>query len=862
MVDHPNAILSDKLAVGYTSGPEFLTSTVSLSSGYEVRNARRAQPRWRFNFSIAEGHADGIRQMLDFYMGRRGRLYSWLLKDPWDYQLIDESILVAAGGETTAQIKKTYNVGGPAPITRTIRYIASGTLKVYVNGVLDSGATQTNGLVTLSSPLTIGQVVTIGSNASPTEYYFPVRFLNDFAGLQMSSQSANYGSIQSFDAIEVLEPAIIVPPQQESVGAAFGTSAASAVGASVAASVGAAAGTSSVGGVSQQPGDAVGSAQGTSTVSAVGASTVAATAIAAGSGAASGVGASTAAATGSAAGTATASGVATSPTATLTIASGTVASNLSAFPVYVDLSDMPSGFWSEAEADGGNIRVYQSDGVTQIPFDLVHIDTVNSVGKLFFKADLLAASNNVFKITCGVTSLNLLPPTDTYGRNNVWSDYHRVYVFPSGDDRTGSGESAKVAGATTSPYEFSLYATSPNLAVHQGCTWDGTHYYAVDDNKIKKYDASWNLIATNSDPIGASGIGGGVNHCGDPEVLEGVLYIPIELYPNSPYNNQHIALFDTATLSFISSYNISANAHEASSIAYNPDDGLFYICDYTVAGAVHKYDPNSSFAYVGALTLDDGQIRQQGITFFRGRMYVSIDPSTGAKIIRRYTSAGRYEGLAYSTSGANSEGLNHNDDGLLWFKSDTSSVGNLLEIHADPMTGQVGWLNLNAAGQAKANVSRFTTWTMGASFVPQNFTANNAILSYTQDETANTSRATLALRDGTPDQFGIWNSTDTWLMDSVTPSAGVEYRLNHTQATTASRKIYRNGVAATDTTVVQKPSGASATVLYIGAEDLSLNERATGSINYVYLRNGELSADWIAAEDKSWRTPASFYTVS
>jgi uncharacterized protein (TIGR02217 family) len=204
MVDHSSAILSDKLAVGYTSGPEFLTAITTVSSGYERRNARRANPRWRFDFSIAELDDDQIRQMLDFYMGRRGPLYSWLLKDPWNYQLIDETILTAAGGETTAQIIKRYDVGGN-PYSRTIRYIASGTLKVYVDGSEDTGATQTNGLITLSSALSAGEIVTVGSDATPTEYYFPVRFRNDFAGLQMSSQSANYGSIQSFDAQEVLE---------------------------------------------------------------------------------------------------------------------------------------------------------------------------------------------------------------------------------------------------------------------------------------------------------------------------------------------------------------------------------------------------------------------------------------------------------------------------------------------------------------------------------------------------------------------------------------------------------------------------------------------------------------------------------
>ncbi|ARO24737.1 hypothetical protein TAL182_CH02991 [Rhizobium sp. TAL182] len=204
MVDHPNAILSDKLAVGYTSGPEFLTAITSVSGGFERRNARRANPRWRFDFSIAELDDDQIRQMLDFYMGRRGPLYSWLLKDPWNHQLVDEMILTAAGGETTAQIIKRYDIGGN-PYSRTIRYIASGTLKVFVDGSEDTGATQTNGLITLSGALSAGEVVTVGSEASPTEYYFPVRFRNDFAGLQMSSQSANYGSIQSFDAQEVLE---------------------------------------------------------------------------------------------------------------------------------------------------------------------------------------------------------------------------------------------------------------------------------------------------------------------------------------------------------------------------------------------------------------------------------------------------------------------------------------------------------------------------------------------------------------------------------------------------------------------------------------------------------------------------------
>jgi hypothetical protein len=47
----------------------------------------------------------------------------------------------------------------------------------------------------------------------------------------------------------------------------------------------------------------------------------------------------------------------------------------------------------------------------------------------------------------------------------------------------------------------------------------------------------------------------------------------------------------------------------------------------------------------------------------------------------------------------------------------------------------------------------------------------------------------------------------------------------------------------------------------VGAEDTTLAEELTGAVQHVYLRNQLLSHDWLAAEDKSWRTPSSFYTI-
>lgn len=198
MVDHPNAILTGRLAEGYTAGPVFLNSIVTVSGGYERRNARRDGPVWKFDYDATLQDIDTVKAMREFFIGRRGSRYSWLLKDWSDYQLSDETLLVAAGGETTVQAKKTYEASGN-PYARTIKYLVSGWA-VSVDGTVDSGATETAGLITLSSALTAGQTVTLTA-----DFYTPVRFENDYAGLRITASNLVAGEIPNFGAVEVLE---------------------------------------------------------------------------------------------------------------------------------------------------------------------------------------------------------------------------------------------------------------------------------------------------------------------------------------------------------------------------------------------------------------------------------------------------------------------------------------------------------------------------------------------------------------------------------------------------------------------------------------------------------------------------------
>jgi hypothetical protein len=547
---------------------------------------------------------------------------------------------------------------------------------------------------------------------------------------------------------------------------------------------------------------------------------------------------------------------------TLTVPSGTVTSDLTDFVVYVDLTDMPSEFWTNVKSDGGDVRVYESDGQTLVPHDMVAIDRANQRGDLYFKASLLAASDNLFKVTCGNPALSKLATSDINGRNAVWSDYEVAINFHEPTvDRTGNGATVAVTNGSTDP--LGGIAISGDTDCHQGVAWDGTYYYTINDNRIRKWNSSWVAQADNTDPIGASAIVG-VDHCGDPEVSGGLLYIPLELYPNSPYDNQHIVVFDTDALSFVTSFDISAQAHEVSSYAINPVNGLLYASSYEDGSKLWAYDPaDGSYESGSDITLSTTIANIQGITFFDGFLWVSSDAGGATHRIYKCQTDGTVLEVVYRkpTTAGNIEGLSHKDDTLLVL-TDIGTPEVVHELHRLAALWP-GYLGLMGDTYAVASgISQLTSWTMGCNAVIYGKWQNGAILSYgraTGD--GNSVRATLARR-ASPDEFGLWNTTDSWITSSAdNPAEQQLYRLVATHHGTTIRRLFVDGVqVGTDSGVAQKP-GSPGDALWIGVEDADLAEEFTGAIQHVYLRSGILSDDWLAAEDDSWRTPETFYSV-
>ena len=137
--------------------------------------------------------------------------------------------------------------------------------------------------------------------------------------------------------------------------------------------------------------------------------------------------------------------------ANVVIDSGEVTADLTDFVLLVDLSDMPTGFWSSVVDGGGDIRVFKSDGTTELAREIVSCDTGTDTGEIWIKFSGVLSSSSDTTIQIHTDGTSSEPgTTDTYGRNNVWSDYVAVLHLEDSNytDSTGNGNSGTGTSVT------------------------------------------------------------------------------------------------------------------------------------------------------------------------------------------------------------------------------------------------------------------------------------------------------------------------------------------------------------------------------------------------------------------------------
>jgi uncharacterized protein (TIGR02217 family) len=166
----------DDIFYGSSGGPGYSTSIVVTDGGYEKRNARWQQARARYNVAHGVKTRTQLDALIAFFRARKGRAYGFRFKDWSDFQATGQALGTGDGTRTQFQLVKTYSSGGVAE-TRPIRKPVAGTVKLYVNGALQTSGVSvaaSTGLVTFTSPPASGARI-----SADFEFDVPVRFDTD-----------------------------------------------------------------------------------------------------------------------------------------------------------------------------------------------------------------------------------------------------------------------------------------------------------------------------------------------------------------------------------------------------------------------------------------------------------------------------------------------------------------------------------------------------------------------------------------------------------------------------------------------------------------------------------------------------------
>ncbi len=175
----------------------------------------------------------------------------------------------------------------------------------------------------------------------------------------------------------------------------------------------------------------------------------------------------------------------------ITIDATQVGSDLTDFPVYVDLSDLPDEFHNNVKMDGSDIRVTTSDETTEVPREVVWYDAGTDTGELHFKAPSISSSSDtVFYIYYGNASASEPAADATNGSQNVWSDYGGVYHMQeaSGDliDSSPNGYDLVVQGAP-------VYQVSGKIGYGIDFDGDDDHFVSTTTMPFADYPYSMSI---------------------------------------------------------------------------------------------------------------------------------------------------------------------------------------------------------------------------------------------------------------------------------------------------------------------------------------------------------------------------------
>lgn len=162
---------------------------------------------------------------------------------------------------------------------------------------------------------------------------------------------------------------------------------------------------------------------------------------------------------------------------------------------YYDLSLAPAGFWAHVRNDGGDIRVFKRDGITQLPREVSGFDFAGQQGALYIGG---AVGETAFYVCYGNPAFVEPPAGSTYGKYAVWEP--TASLVQHLEDLTNST-------ATAHPDTSLLPPPIAAAKIRNGASFDGTgnYLYTADAPDLRPANLT---LCTWFNPNGAQPIDG------------------------------------------------------------------------------------------------------------------------------------------------------------------------------------------------------------------------------------------------------------------------------------------------------------------------------------------------------------------
>jgi hypothetical protein len=117
----------------------------------------------------------------------------------------------------------------------------------------------------------------------------------------------------------------------------------------------------------------------------------------------------------------------------------------------------------------------------------------------------------------------------------------------------------------------------------------------------------------------------GFDHLGDIDVVDGVIYAPLE-QPDYDVGAQAMLLYDATSLQYQSGVDVAQ--HHASFVTVDPDTGIAYSMDYFGGDALLRYDVRDGWRPLEPLPMSAFVDRVQGGDVYEGAVWLSTDDDT------------------------------------------------------------------------------------------------------------------------------------------------------------------------------------------------------------------------------------------